>query len=107
MSQEPSKSKKNKIESEIKSSEKSRAMIQDIKKLRLAEEITREQIHTLQSIEGFLTEYLEDFIVLGHSINGQRVNITFAKTPKDMDSLEQFYTDNLIFLKNKKYKDVN
>lgn len=79
----------------------------DLKKIRLAEEITREQIHTLDSIESFLTEYLDDFIVVGHAINGQRVNITHAKTPRDMDSLEQFYTDNLIMLKNKKLKNLD
>lgn len=78
----------------------------DYKKIQLARQLGKEQIDMLLNIEGYLGEYLEDFIVIGHAINGLRVNITHAKTPKDLDSLEQYYTDNLILLKSGKMKDI-
>jgi proline dehydrogenase len=78
----------------------------DYKKLELAKQISREQIDILTNIQSYLEEYLDDFIIIGHAINGSRINITHARTPKDQDSLEQFYTDNLIFMKNKKLKDI-
>lgn len=82
-------------------------MIEDYKKLQLAKQLNNDQIDMLVRIESYLGEYLDDFIIVGHAINGARVSITHANTPKDMDSLEQFYTDNLILLKNKKIKESN
>jgi len=106
---EKSKDIKPKSSSRKKSSQKIKAVDVpvnlDYKKIELAKQLSREQIDMLVNIESFLEEYLDDFIIVGHAINGSRVNITHAKTPKDQDSLEQFYTDNLIFLKNKKMKD--
>lgn len=78
----------------------------DYKKLELAKQISREQVEMLNNIESYLQEYLDDFIVIGHAVNGARVNITSAKTAKDQDSLEQFYTDNLVFMKHRKMKDI-
>lgn len=77
----------------------------DYKKLELAKQLNREQIDMLTNLKSFVQEYLDDFILIGHAINGSRVNITHAPTCKDQDSLEQFYTDNLVFLKHKKMKD--
>lgn len=76
----------------------------DLKKLQLARELNTEQINTLVNIEAYLCEFLDDFVIIGHAINGARVNITHAPTAKDQDSLEQYYTDNLLAWKNKKLK---
>lgn len=105
----PSKNKKQTEQppSEISLQNLTPTLSNDYKKLELAKQLNREQIDMLVNIKSYLQEYLDDFIIIGHAINGSRVNITHAKTSKDEDSLEQFYTDNLIFMKNKKMKDIS
>ena len=76
-------------------------------KLALMKEIVDEQSHTLTNIEGYLTEFLDDFIVIGHTLGGTRVNITHAMTPKDFDCLEQYFLDSLMLMKAHKAKMLN
>ncbi len=77
---------------------------EDHKKIQLVRELNNEQISSLINMEGFISEFLDDFIIIGHAIDGSRVAITHARSPKDFDSLEQFYTDNLIMMKAKKHQ---
>lgn len=104
-SSKTSKSKKTDL-SEINIKPKVDNVSPEYKKLELAKQLSREQLDLLVNIKSFLQEYLEDFIVIGHAINGYRVNISHAPTPRDQDSLEQYYTDNLILMKNKKNKEL-
>lgn len=46
----------------------------------------REDIGSLQHIT---SEFLDDFIIIGHTANKQRVVIRYARSPKDLDGLMQ------------------
>jgi hypothetical protein len=80
---------------------------EDYKKLQLVKEINNEQLNSLINMESFISEFLEDFIILGHAIDGARIAISHTRSPKDADSLEQLYTDYLISIKSKKYNGLN
>lgn len=47
----------------------------------------------LKSCEHLLSEHLEDYIVLGHTYDGQRVKMTKARNKKDEDSLREALRD--------------
>jgi len=49
-----------------------------------------------EHIQPMLSEFLDDFIVIGHSLDGQRVVIRCAKTPGDLDKLTELFRREFI-----------
>lgn len=47
---------------------------------------TRDDFECLQPI---VSEFLDDFLIIGHTLDGQRVVIRYTKTPADMDKLTE------------------
>lgn len=47
---------------------------------------TRNDFEALQTI---VSEFLEDFIVIGHTLDGQRVVMRYTSTPADLDKLTE------------------
>ena len=43
--------------------------------------------HSINAIGDHLQEHLGCFLLVGYTINGDPLNITYAPTPRDMDSL--------------------
>lgn len=41
----------------------------------------------VESLEGIVNEFLNDFLIVGHTVLGQRVVIRSAKNPRDYDAL--------------------
>lgn len=54
---------------------------------------TREDFDTLQPI---ISEFLDDFILIGHTIDGQRVVMRYTSTPADLDKLTELCKKVLI-----------
>jgi putative IMPACT (imprinted ancient) family translation regulator len=54
----------------------------------------------ISHIKYLLSEYLNDFMIIGHNLKGERVVIRVAKTPKDYDALirlfERVFSDFMI-----------
>jgi len=48
------------------------------------------------SLQHIVTEFLTDFIIVGHTMNDQRVVVRYAKSPKDLDGLMQLAKKVLI-----------
>lgn len=46
----------------------------------------REDFETLQAI---VSEFLEDFIIIGHTLEGQRVVIRYTASPAELDALTE------------------
>jgi hypothetical protein len=47
---------------------------------------TRDDFETLQSI---ISEFLEDYLVIGHTLDGQRVVIRYTSSPAALDGLTE------------------
>lgn len=47
---------------------------------------TRDDFECLQ---GIVSEFLEDFMIIGHTLDGQRVVIRYTSTPAQLDSLTE------------------
>lgn len=47
---------------------------------------TRDDFECLQ---GIISEFLEDFMIIGHTLDGQRVVIRYTSTPAQLDSLTE------------------
>jgi len=47
---------------------------------------TRDDFESLQAI---ISEFLEDYIIIGHTLDGQRVVIRYTPTPADLDGLTE------------------
>lgn len=54
---------------------------------------TRDDFECLQKI---VSEFLEDYTVIGHTLDGQRVVIRYASTPAQLDSLTELCKKILI-----------
>ena len=54
---------------------------------------TREDFDTLQPI---ISEFLDDFLLIGHTIDGQRVVMRYTATPADLDKLTELSKKVLI-----------
>ena len=54
---------------------------------------SREDFDTLQPI---ISEFLDDFILIGHTIDGQRVVMRYTSTPADLDKLTELCKKVLI-----------
>lgn len=49
--------------------------------------ITLRREQDMMSMCGNLQEYLGSYILIGYTLDGRPVNVTFATTPKDSDAL--------------------
>lgn len=50
----------------------------------------------IDNLQNMVTEYLTDFMIIGHTILGQRVVIRFAKNSKDYDALADLTKKTII-----------
>ena len=57
--------------------------------------VIKQDISTLENV---LAEYLDDYIVIGHTLNSERVVIRYASNPKDYDALRELSREYLIRL---------
>lgn len=51
----------------------------------------KEQRDDFQHLQPILSEFLDDFLLLGHTLDGQRVVIRYTKTPADLDKLTELF----------------
>ena len=45
----------------------------------------------IDTLNMIIKEYLNDFIVIGHNVLGQRVFLRYAKNPKEIDALTELF----------------
>ena len=50
----------------------------------------------IDSLQSMISEYLTDFIVIGHTVLGQRVFFRTAKTAKEMDALIELFKKTFV-----------
>ena len=55
----------------------------------VAEKQNRESREDFKSLEAVMTEFLDDYIIIGHTLDGQRVVIRYTATPGDLDKLTE------------------
>ena len=48
-----------------------------------------DQREDFDSLQPIISEFLDDFIIIGHSIDGQRVVMRYTPTPASLDSLTE------------------
>lgn len=51
----------------------------------------KEQRDDFQHLQPIISEFLDDFILIGHTLDGQRVVIRYTKTPADLDKLTELF----------------
>ena len=47
--------------------------------------------NNIESLKNIIQEYLNDFIVIGHNVLGQRVFFRYSKNPKEDDALSELF----------------
>lgn len=54
-----------------------------------AEKQLKEQREDFDSLQPIISEFLDDFLLIGHTIDGQRVVMRYTATPADLDKLTE------------------
>ena len=55
----------------------------------LAENQLKDTRDDFESLQAIVSEFLEDYIIIGHTLDGQRVVIRYTPTPADSDGLTE------------------
>lgn len=55
----------------------------------IVEREAKEARDDFESLQPLISEYVDDFILIGHTLDGQRVVMRYAPTPADLDKLTE------------------
>lgn len=55
----------------------------------VVDKYTKETRSDFECLQPIISEFLEDFIIIGHTLDGQRVVIRYTATPADLDKLTE------------------
>lgn len=84
-----------KITDEIEDNEKAREAITRLiknsveKYSGIADNQLKNTRDDFECLQGIVSEFLEDFMIIGHTLDGQRVVIRYTSTPAQLDSLTE------------------
>ena len=56
---------------------------------------TKDLKQDIESLQGIVTEYLSDFIIIGHTFDDRRVILRYAPSPKGYDALKELTREYL------------